>query len=228
MTTPSEQSSISPLRGNVPEQPERFGPPDVTNLASLTDGRAIGQYQSAYSFGAWVQIVGELAYLLIVLGLSFAGLVLLAKYVVLRETSGPVFALIGSPTESTPLVVYAAVILSGICGGCASSLKWLYHSVAKQRWHRDRLIWRLIVPPLSGVLAVFTALMIISGIVPFLNRTSLAGPASGAALGFFVGLFSDNLLAALQKVAFRAFGTVDVGTTSKTEQSQTGAFKAER
>jgi len=37
----------------------------------------------------------------------------------------------------------------------------------------------------------------------------LAGPASGAALGFFVGLFSDNLLAALQKIAFRVFGTVD-------------------
>jgi hypothetical protein len=222
MKTPSEPSSISPLRGNLAEQPEQFGPPDVTSLASLTDGRAIGQYQSAYSFWAWVQIVGELTYLLIVLGTSFAALVLLAKYLVLKETSGSVFALMGSPTESTPLVVYAAVTFSGICGGCASSLKWLYHAVAKQRWHRDRLIWRLIVPPLSGILAVFTALMIISGIVPFLNRTSLAGPASGAALGFFVGLFSDNLLAALQKVAFRAFGTVDVRTTSKPEQSSTG------
>jgi hypothetical protein len=160
------------------------------------------------------------------LGTSFAALVLLAKHVILKETGGPVFALIGGPTESTPLVVYAAVTFAGICGGCASSLKWLYHAVAKQRWHRDRLIWRLVVPPLSGILAVFTALMIISGIVPFLNRTSLAGPASGAALGFFVGLFSDNLLAALQKVAFRVFGTVDV--TSKPGQSQTGASPADR
>jgi hypothetical protein len=228
MKTPSEPLSISPLRGDVTEQPEKFGPPDATSLASLTDGRAIGHYQSAYSSWAWLQIVGELTYLLIVLGTSFAALVLLAKYVVLKETSGPVVAFVGSPPESTPLVVYAAVTLSGICGGCASSLKWLYHAVAKQRWHRDRLIWRLIVPPLSGILAVFTALMIISGIVPFLNRTSLAGPASGAALGFFVGLFSDNLLAALQKVAFRAFGTVDARTTSKPEQSQTGASQAER
>jgi hypothetical protein len=72
-------------------------------------------------------------------------------------------------------------------------------------------------------LAVFTALMIISGIVPFLNRTSLAGPASGAALGFFVGLFSDNLLAALQKVAFRVFGTVD-----ERGHPQTGAPQADR
>jgi hypothetical protein len=65
--------------------------------------------------------------------------------------------------------------------------------------------------------------MIISGIVPFLNRTSLAGPASGAALGFFVGLFSDNLLAALQKVAFRVFGTVD-----ESGHPQTGAPQADR
>jgi hypothetical protein len=68
------------------------------------------------------------------------------------------------------------------------------------------------------VLAVFTALMIISGIVPFLNHTSLAGPASGAALGFFVGLFSDNVLAALQKLAFRIFGTTDERTSSTDEQ----------
>jgi hypothetical protein len=222
MKTPSEPSSISPLRGSV-EQPEQFGPPDVTSLASLTDGREVAEYRSAYSRVAWVQIIAELTYLLIVLVTSFAVLVVLAKYVVLKETSGWVFALIGSSAESTPLVVYAAVTLAGICGGCASSLKWLYHAVAKQRWHHDRLIWRLIVPPLSGILAVFTALMIISGIVPFLSRASLGGPASGAALGFFVGLFSDNVLAALQKLAFRVFGTVD-----EPGHSQTGVPQADR
>jgi hypothetical protein len=98
MKTPSEPSSISPLRGNV-ERPEQFGPPDVTSLASLTDGRAVAQYQSAYSVGAWVQIIVELTYLLVVLGTSFAVLVVLAKYVVLKETSGWVFALIGNSTE---------------------------------------------------------------------------------------------------------------------------------
>lgn len=208
MKTRGEQSISSvPLKDSA--QPEEFGPPGVTNLAALTDGRPAGGYQSAYGAGAWLQITAELVYLLILLASALFALILLAKYAVLKETSGPIFELLGNPTDAAPLVVYAAVALSGICGGCSSSLKWLYHSVAKKRWHRDRLIWRIIVPPLSGVLALFTALMIISGIVPFLNRTSLSGPASGAALGFFVGLFSDNLLAALQKVAFRVFGTVD-------------------
>jgi hypothetical protein len=227
MTTPSEPSRISPARVPNTGRPEEFGPPEIPSLASLTDGRAVGEYQSTYPFWAWAQIALELSYLLVALGTSFGALVLLAKYVVLKETSGQIFGLIGSSTEATPLVVYATVALAGICGGCASSLKWLYHAVARKRWHRDRLIWRVIVPPLSGVLATFTALMIISGIVPFLSRTALAGPASGAALGFFIGLFSDHLLAALQNVAFRAFGTVDDHST-KPRKSQTEAPSVEQ
>jgi hypothetical protein len=223
MKTSSEPSSILPMSGHSGGQPEQFDKPEITSLASLTDGRAVGEYQSAYPATAWFQIIVELLYLLLVLAISFGVLVLLAKYVVLKESSGPVFALIGPPESATPLVVYAAVTLAGICGGCSSSLKWLYHAVAKKRWHRDRLIWRVIVPPLSGVLAVFTAMMIISGIVPFLSRTSLAGPASGAALGFFVGFFSDNVLAALQNVAYRVFGRLDDPTSNRSGRSQTGA-----
>jgi hypothetical protein len=220
MKTPSGPLRISPEAGSTASQPD-FGPPEVPTLSSLTDGREVAQYQSAYALNAWLQIVGELIYLLLMLSASFCALALLAKYVVLKESSGPVFNLIGSSADSAPLVVYAAVTFAGICGGCASSLKWLYHVVAKKRWHRDRPVWRLVVPPLSGILAVFTSLMIISGIVPFLNRASLAGPASGAALGFFVGLFSDNLLAALQKIAFRVFGTVDEGALHRTGQPTT-------
>lgn len=208
MTTHGAQSSTSGP-GEACSRPDAFGPPEITSLASLTDGRPIGDYRSVYSFWAWVQIATELAYLLLILCFAFFGLVLLAKHVVLKETGDAISAALGSNKDATPLIIYAAVTLAGMCGGCSSSLKWLYHGVAKKRWHRDRLIWRLIVPPLSGVLAVFTALMIISGIIPFLNHTSLAGPASGAALGFFVGMFSDNALAGLQKVAYRVFGTTD-------------------
>jgi len=126
-------------------------------------------------------------YLVLTLSASFGALVLLAKYVVLKESSGIVFNLIGNPADSTPLVVYAAVTLAGICGGCASSLKWLYHVVAKQRWHRDRIIWRLVVPPLSGILAVFTSLMIISGIVPFFESLFIGGACIWSSAGIFCG-----------------------------------------
>jgi len=73
------------------------------------------------------------------------------------------------------------------------------------------VVWRVVVPPLSSVLAVFAGLMIVSGLIPFLSKTPFENPATGAAFGFFVGLFSDNLLAALQKLAYRIFGTVDKG-----------------
>jgi hypothetical protein len=227
MKTPSEQSSTSQDSDvNTAPPPEDFRPPEITSLASLTDGRSLAEYRSAYPAVAWVQIIAELIYLLIVLVAAFVALVLLAKYVVLKESSGLVFSLVGDPRNAAALIVYSAVALAGICGGCSSSLKWLYHSVAKKRWHRDRFIWRIIVPPLSGIFAVFTALMIISGIVPFLNKASLAGPASGAALGFFVGFFSDNLLAALEKVAARIFGTMDPTTPANTpspDQQETSA-----
>jgi hypothetical protein len=115
----------------------------------------------------------------------------------------------GEIPGNTALLVWMAAALAGACGGAASSLKWLYHSVAKQQWHRDRIIWRIVVPPLSAVLSVFAGLMIVSGLIPFFSRTPFFNPATGAAFGFFVGMFSDNLLASLQKLAFRIFGTVD-------------------
>ena len=52
-------------------------------------------------------------------------------------------------------------------------------------------------------------MMIVSGIVPFLSKTPLTNPLTGAAFGFFVGFFSDNVLASLQNFALKVFGTVD-------------------
>lgn len=190
-------------------QHEEFCPPEIASLASLTDGREPGDFESRYPASAWLQIAGELGYLIIVLAASFFSLVLLAKYVVLEQTEGLISDLLGDMPKGEPLVTWAAMTLAGVCGGCSSSLKWLYHGVAKKRWHRDRVIWRLVVPVLSGVLAPFVGLMVYSGLIPFLNGSPISTPVAGAAFGFFVGFFSDNVLASLQKVAYRLFGTVD-------------------
>jgi hypothetical protein len=136
---------------------------------------------------------------------------LLALYVVHGHKGDVIFDLIGPYKGNQHLVAYASIGLSGACGGCTFALKWLYHTVAKMQWHRDRVVWRVVVPISSAFLAIFSGLMIISGLVPFLARTPLMVPATGAAYGFFVGLFSDNVLAALQKLAFNVFGTIDKG-----------------
>jgi hypothetical protein len=218
MSISSEQSTVLPLNTSG-KPPEVFSPPGITDLNSLTDGRNEGAYSTAYRWGAWLQIIVELIYLVALLLSGLVGLVLLAKYAVFRENnSGFVFGLLGPADRSRMLQLYVTIALSGVCGGCSSALKWLYHSIAKQRWHQDRIIWRLVVPPLSGTLAVFTAMMIISGLVPFLAKSWLTNLTAGAAFGFFVGLFSDNLLAALEKVAFNLFGTMNDRFQKRSDQ----------
>ena len=189
MSTSNEQSAILPL--NAPTKPpEVFGPPpSATDLDSLTDGRDEGAFVTKYSAGTWVQIVVELVYLVGMLVYALAALGLLAKFAVFKDQSGLVFNLFGPAERSKILQLYATIALSGVCGGCSSSLKWLYHSVAKRRWHRDRVVWQFTVPLLSGTLAVFTGMMIVSGLVPFLARSWLTGLTAAAAFGFFVGLY---------------------------------------
>lgn len=44
---------------------------------------------------------------------------------------------------------------------------------------------------------------------------------AAAAFGFFVGLFSDNLLAALEKAAFNVFGTMNDRFQKRSDQGDT-------
>ena len=202
--------STSKQSSNQVDNAETFSPPTpTTDLSSLTDGRQPGEFPSRYPAEAWWQIAAELMYLIFLLLGSTLFLFLLARHVVQKEQVGFIATHMGVYPGSSPLVIWATIALSGACGGCATSLKWLYHSVAKRQWNRDRVIWRIVVPVLSATVALFLGMMIVSGIVPFLNKTSLTNPLTGAAFGFFVGFFSDNVLAALQKLAFQVFGTVD-------------------
>jgi hypothetical protein len=184
-----------------PPKPETFKPPELTSLASLTDGRLPGDYNSVYPWTVWIQIVAEFVFLIAAELVCVGFLLGLAIYVVRTQETGLFFDLLGPYPASAPVVAYLSIALSGVCGGCTFSLKWLYHTVAKMQWHRDRTIWRFVVPVSSGFVALFSGLMIISGLVPFLARAPLMVPATGAAYGFFVGVFSDNVLAALQKLA---------------------------
>ena len=102
--------------------------------------------------------------------------------------------------------IWLCVALSGTVGGTSFTLKWLYHTIAKDTWHHDRIIWRLVVPILSGVFAVFVGFMVASGLVPFLNTKAFDQFYWSLAVGFFIGYFSDNVLAKLQRLANQWFG----------------------
>jgi hypothetical protein len=185
----------------------RYDTPD------LTDGRVVGEVRSRFGRNEWIQIVIELVYLLLVL-LFCSFFLIWIGYCAGAPKIGPN----NTPIEqSLPfgllyprdrhLVIWLSVALSGVVGGASFALKWLYHSVARDLWNHDRIVWRLVVPILSGVLAVFVGFMVASGILPFLSTTTFDHFYKSLGVGFFVGYFSDNVLARLQRLAVQWFGT---------------------
>jgi hypothetical protein len=189
--------------------------PDGTFPVSRTDfsdDRKKGYYSTRYPRSAWLQIALEGLYLAVVILTACAAVLLIVwspRYVFTF-----IRAVFGVPsTADTPNVVHAlqlwlTVFFSGVLGGAAFATKWLYHSVSWNEWNRDRVIWRLSVPILGGLMAVFTGCMIMSGVIPLLSKDLFGRLVSGAGFGFFVGLFADNFLAALQKFAKRILGTL--------------------
>ena len=172
----------------------------------LTDGRPLWDWPTRYTKVAWIWICVELGYLS--LGLAFGLFALHQISGAFHRTATTQFwnAAFGGASPGT--LTWGAVAVGGGCGGCAFALKWLYHGVAYGKWHQDRMVWRFIVPLLSGVLALFMALMISAGVIPIFNHTIISNPKVGAAFGFFVGFFSDNVLAALQRLADQTLGTL--------------------
>lgn len=178
----------------------------------LSDGREIGEVRSRFGLKEWGQIAVELAYLLMVLAFC-SGMLIWIGYC----AGAPKFGPNNAPFEQTlpfgllyprdrHLVIWLSVALSGVVGGTSFALKWLYHSVARDLWNHDRIIWRLVVPVLSGVLAVFVGFMVTSGLLPFVATTTFDHFYKALGVGFFVGYFSDNVLARLQRLAVQWFG----------------------
>lgn len=175
----------------------------ATHLA-LTDNdhRGLGDFRSRYTKGAWVQILIELGVLLVYLGLAVYGVG---------------FALWNRENPAGPLVEHwiadtlpwSGMFFAGVAGGTLFALKFLYHTVAKNEWNQDRVLWRFIVPISSGVLATCSGFGITSGIIPFVDQDSFGNIYTALFYGFFIGHFSDNVLAALHRLALQWFGTVD-------------------
>lgn len=177
------------------------------------DHRALGDWASRYGRSAWLQIAVEFGYLAVVLLASTALLVWIGYEV---GPPSPLDArsisLLGIPLEyprDRTFLLWLSVGLSGVVGGTCFALKWLYHAVAKAEWNRDRILWRFIVPPLSGTVAVFVSMLAASGAIALVDSRFFSGFYGAIGVGWLIGYFSDNALAALQKLARKWFGTVD-------------------
>jgi hypothetical protein len=188
---------------------------DQSKDEDLTDERKQGEWQTRYSKHAWLQIIIESIVLIfgLIICLYLFYEIAASRHIVKELNIGlNIFE-----SASHHALALEAVAIGGACGGFAFALKWLYHGVAHGWWNRDRIVWRLIVPLLSATLALFTALMIGSGIIPIFSVKITEGPRAGAAYGFFVGFFSDNLVGALQRFANHTLGKI-----GRTEDKQSG------
>ncbi len=129
------------------------------------------------------------------------------------------------PEKYRVFTLYSIAWLGGMLGGTLFDLKWLYHSVAKGRWHEDRRPWRIFVPFISGGLAVAILALLASGFLEILDLRAIR--SNGFALGFtfIVGYFSDNAIARLSQIALEMFGK---HPTSVAPRGPDGTSRAQR
>ncbi|MET4807708.1 hypothetical protein [Limibacillus sp. MBR-115] len=179
-------------------------------LPDYDDGRPTGEWKTRYVFRAWLQISGE--FLLLFLYLAVANYFLIEAITekpaeIARD--GFIYSTLFGVYVSEENARWIALVLAGFVGGTVFDLKWMYHSVAKGIWNVDRCLWRIIVPFNSAMVSLFTGFLFKSGVVPFLKNESFDNYYVLLGLGFVFGYFSDNILAALQNLAKKAFGTLD-------------------
>lgn len=186
---------------------------DEAKQDNKLDHRDFGEWKSRYEAGAWVQIGIEFAYLVLMLLACMTGLVWLGYHVAppTPQDAGALsfFGIPFTYPKDRTFLLWAGIGLSGVVGGSCFALKWLYHSVAKGLWNRDRILWRLIVPILSGTVAVFVSMLVASGLLSLIDTRFFSNFYGAVGAGWLIGYFSDNVLASLQKLAHKWFGTVD-------------------
>lgn len=166
-----------------------------------TDGRACGIWDARYPPAAKKQIRLEAAYLAlhlaVVLVAVFVVTILADEYAGLLDTS--------KNTIRWPQLLFA--YLGGVLGGTLNSMKWLYHSVAKNIWNLDRRLWRFFTPHLSGGLAFASVILLGSGLLVIIDRETMLSVWVSFGVGFLVGFFSDSATAKLSEIARTLFGT---------------------
>lgn len=164
-----------------------------------TDGRQDFDWKSKYPSEAARRMALEAAYLTLIL--------LACPVLIYLLWTGKLDGMLGlSGSGRSTVARYGVSWLAGALGGTLFATKWLYHSVARGRWHTDRLYWRLLTPHLSGGLAFGVYAIASSSILVILDQPKLREGPTIVGLSFLVGYFSDNATAALARLADNLFG----------------------
>lgn len=181
---------------------KRRGSASAFGQADPTDGRKRYDWKSKYTDPIAVkEIRKESWYLGILLfGLPIIMTVLWLEY--------PKYLIHISDQKYRPILKYGFAWTSGTLGGALFDLKWLYHTVARGRWHMDRRLWRIFTPHISGGLSFFVLALIASGGLRIFDSKATDSLAVVVGVGSLVGYFSDSAIAKLTEIAETLFGTV--------------------
>ena len=187
------QDSIDPLETNTNVDPA-YAP------ANPTDGRKPGSWKTRYPLEANKKINIEALYV---------GLLLIFVPMLILLIHQDFFGYI----KIIPVIKkYSYAWLGGTLGGILFSIKWLYHSVAKDLWNADRWLWRTFTPHISGALAFSFIILISSGIINIFSPEALNKGSAVYGLSFLIGYFSDSAVAKLNEVANTIFGSTRKST----------------
>jgi len=159
-----------------------------------TDDRKLGEWKTRYPSEARAAI--RLEAFLVWLFLAISILLILA---VTTESVG-LLALV----KSKPWLAVSPFVLAfagGMLGGTLFTMKWLYHSVAKGLWNRDRRLWRVFTPFLSAGASLAIILLCASGALPFFGPELVKTNIGALGLSIVFGYFSDRAFSALERLA---------------------------
>lgn len=170
-----------------------FGPADPTDNRELLD------WSSKYPAEARREIRCEAIYL-------GSLLMLVPLAMVVLWLRWPQASLGIPPCDYDVVLKYALAWLGGTLGGVLFDLKWLYHSVARQKWHMDRRLWRVFTPHISGGLAFSAIALIESNVLQVFDPRVVGRSVTVVGFSFLVGYFSDSAIAKLGEVADTLFG----------------------
>jgi len=167
----------------------------------LTDGKKEGQWKTEYPPEARRCIRLETIYLVVLSGACLYGVFWIVQADSLNSIINH-----DDPKPSQACLGFLGALFAGTLGGCCFGIKCMYHFVAKRWWHEDRRLWRILAPPLSGVLSLFMVFLVASGLLEIFDNTFIEHPVRVMAFSFLVGVFSDKALAKMSDIADTLFG----------------------
>lgn len=163
------------------------------------DGREPGQWNTIYCKTSWICIISESIYVSVLLILSL--------FICFYSWSGYMNKLLClSNVQYGYLLPYLYCFLSGLVGGTLFTIKWLYHSVARKKWHVDRILWRIFTPWISGWFALVMYILMRSGLFSVFDSDAISSGVTAFSVGFLVGYFSDSAMSKFREIADTLFG----------------------